>query len=146
MWRFILVSHYLFVKINWAVLNYGPWGHSLSHSKLFIFVIFTSFSNVKVVLTQDTRRPGSWKLITYSHFPAKKSPSLVLFLSLFFEIFQKSILESFVKIFCKVPSKYFGKIFWKLHITENIDLKSMIYASNVSWNNMQLADEVSFEI
>ena len=37
-------------------------------------------------------------------------------------------------------------IFWKIHIPANIGLKNMFYTTNESQKNMQLADEVSFEI
>ena len=56
------------------------------------------------------------------------------------------ILELSEKKFWDVPSKNFGMIFWKLHVPENIGLRSMIHKSNEKWNNLELADKVSVEI
>ena len=46
----------------------------------------------------------------------------------------------------KLPSKKFGMVSWKLHIPTNIGLRSVIYTSNGSKNNMQSVDEDSFMI
>ena len=37
-------------------------------------------------------------------------------------------------------------IFWKPHIPANIELRSVIYTSNESLNNIKLSEEVSFQI
>ena len=66
------------------------------------------------------------------------------------EHFQALSYHNFSKLSGKrskqVWSKHFGMISWKLSTPVNIGLRSMIYILNESYNNMQLADEVSFEI